>query len=92
MKAIPGVKVLEFDRNREDAMCCGAGGGMMWLEDKQGTRINVERTSQALSLNPTTIGSNCPYCLTMMTDGVKAAAKEDDVNTLDIVEIVEMAI
>ena len=91
LNAVPGVEVLEIGRNRENAMCCGAGGGMMWLEDKQGKRINVERTEQALQLNPTAIGTNCPYCLTMMTDGVKAAEKEDEVSTLDIAEIVEKA-
>ena len=76
LKSIPGVTVLEMERNQENAMCCGAGGGMMWVEDKQGKRVNVERTEQALRLNPTTIGSNCPYCLTMMTDGVKQLKKK----------------
>lgn len=65
---------------------------MMWVEDKQGKRINVERTEQALRLNPTTIGSNCPYCLTMMSDGVKAAEKEEEVSALDIAEIVERSL
>ena len=92
LQTIPGVSVLEMERNKENAMCCGAGGGMMWVEEKQGKRVNVERTEQALRLNPTTIGSNCPYCLTMMTDGVKAAEKEEQVSTLDIAEIVEKAI
>jgi len=92
LKSIPGVQVLEMERNRNDAMCCGAGGGMMWVEDKQGKRVNVERAEQALSLNPTTIGSNCPYCLTMMTDGVKAAEKEEEVSALDIAEIVERSL
>ncbi|TSI09309.1 (Fe-S)-binding protein [Lysinibacillus sp. BW-2-10] len=92
LKSIPGVQVLEMERNRNDAMCCGAGGGMMWVEDKQGKRVNVERTEQALSLKPTTIGSNCPYCLTMMTDGVKAAEKEEEVSALDIAEIVEKSL
>ncbi|MEX2460984.1 MAG: (Fe-S)-binding protein [Paenibacillaceae bacterium] len=92
LKSIPGVQVLEMERNREDAMCCGAGGGMMWMEETQGKRVNIERTEQALRLNPTTIGSNCPYCLTMMSDGVKAKEAEDQVNTLDIAEIVEKSL
>ncbi len=92
LASIPGVKILEMERNREDAMCCGAGGGMMWLEEKQGKRINIERTEQALKLNPTTIASNCPYCLTMMSDGTKAKDVEDRVKTLDIVEIVERSL
>ncbi|MED1919248.1 (Fe-S)-binding protein [Bacillus thuringiensis] len=89
---IPGVQVLEMARNKKDAMCCGAGGGMMWMEETQGKRVNIERTEQALRLNPTTIGSNCPYCLTMMSDGTKAKEMEHLVKTLDIAEIVEKAI
>lgn len=92
LKVVPGVTVLEMERNKEDAMCCGAGGGRMWMEETQGKRINVERTEQALRLNPTTIGSNCPYCLTMMTDGVKAKEAEDHVKALDIAEIVERSL
>ncbi|MFS0916547.1 (Fe-S)-binding protein [Brevibacillus sp. 179-C 1.1 NHS] len=92
LKKIPGVQVLEMGRNKEDAMCCGAGGGMMWMEETQGKRVNIARTEQALVLKPTTIGSNCPYCLTMMSDGVKAKEAEDLVKTLDIAEIVEKAI
>ena len=50
LKSIPGVKVLEMERNKSDSMCCGAGGGRMWMEETQGKRINVERTEQALLL------------------------------------------
>ncbi|MEW9672911.1 (Fe-S)-binding protein [Ammoniphilus sp. 3BR4] len=92
LKSIPGVNVLEMERNKQDAMCCGAGGGNMWMEETQGKRINLERTEQALRLNPTTIGSNCPYCLTMMSDGTKAKEVEDQVKTLDIAEIVEKSL
>ena len=92
LKSIPGVNVLEMERNQADSMCCGAGGGMMWMEETQGKRINVERTEQALRLSPTTIGSNCPYCLTMLSDGTKAKEVESQVKTLDIVEIVEKSL
>ncbi|MBB6446789.1 (Fe-S)-binding protein [Bacillus benzoevorans] len=92
LKSIPGVKVLEMERNKSDSMCCGAGGGRMWIEETEGKRINVERTEQALRLNPTTIGSNCPYCLTMLSDGTKAKEVEEQVKTLDIVEIVERSL
>ncbi|MDR7076566.1 Fe-S oxidoreductase [Neobacillus niacini] len=88
LKSIRGVKILEMERNREDAMCCGAGGGRMWIEETQGKRINVERTEQALKLSPTMIGSNCPYCLTMLSDGTKALEAEEQVKTMDIAEIV----
>ncbi|GAA4714847.1 heterodisulfide reductase-related iron-sulfur binding cluster [Brevibacillus fulvus] len=92
LRAIPGVQLLEMERNRQDAMCCGAGGGMMWLEEKQGKRVNVARTEQALRTNPTMIGSNCPYCLTMLSDGIKAHEAEERVQTLDLAEIVERSL
>ncbi|RKD23028.1 hypothetical protein BEP19_12435 [Ammoniphilus oxalaticus] len=92
LRAVPGVHLLELERNRDDSMCCGAGGGMMWLEERQGTRVNEERTEQALAVNPTAIGSNCPYCLTMLSDGTKAKDVEQQVKTLDIAEIVEKAL
>jgi Fe-S oxidoreductase len=92
LKSIPGIQVVEMERNREDSMCCGAGGGMMWLEEAHGKRINIERTEQALGLNPTIIGSNCPYCLTMLSDGTKAKEVENQVKTLDIAEIVERSL
>lgn len=85
LKAIPGVQLVEMKRNRENSMCCGAGGGLMWMEEKEGTRINLARTEQALEVNPSIIGTACPYCLTMMSDGV--AMKEAEVSTLDVVEI-----
>ncbi|MCY9002414.1 (Fe-S)-binding protein [Peribacillus frigoritolerans] len=92
LTSIPGVKVLEMERNKQDSMCCGAGGGMMWIEEKQGKRINLERTEQALSVNPSMIGSNCPYCLTMLSDGIKAKEVEEQVKTMDIAEIVERSL
>ncbi|MFM1653784.1 heterodisulfide reductase-related iron-sulfur binding cluster [Brevibacillus sp. B_LB10_24] len=90
LSSIPGVAILEMERKWEDSMCCGAGGGRMWMEETQGKRINIARTEQALLLNPTLIGSNCPYCLTMLTDGTKATEVEEQVKTMDIVEIVEI--
>ncbi|AZV43296.1 (Fe-S)-binding protein [Peribacillus asahii] len=92
LKAIPGVKLVEAGRNRENAMCCGAGGGMMWTEENTGTRINIARTEQLLETKPTMIGSGCPYCLTMISDGVKAKEVEGTVENYDIVEILEKAL
>ena len=92
LKAIPGVKLVEAERNRENGMCCGAGGGMMWTEETVGTRINVARTEQLLDAKPTMIGTGCPYCLTMISDGVKAKELEETVGNFDIVEIVEKAL
>lgn len=92
LNSIPGVELAEMERNKEDAMCCGAGGGMMWLEEKEGTRINELRTEQALACNPSTIASACPYCLTMFSDGTKAKGVEEEVKTLDVVEILEKSL
>ncbi len=92
LKAIPGVEVIEMERNRETGMCCGAGGGMMWMEEDTGQRINVARTEQALAVSPSVIGSGCPYCLTMLSDGTKAVEMEENIQTLDIVEILEKSI
>ncbi|EIT87473.1 ferredoxin, 4Fe-4S [Fictibacillus macauensis ZFHKF-1] len=92
LKAIPGVKLVEMNRNRQNGMCCGAGGGLMWTEEKSGQRINVARTEQALEVNPTMIGSGCPFCLTMLSDGTKAKEVEDRVQTLDVVEILERSL
>lgn len=90
LEKIPGVTLLEMDRNKEDGMCCGAGGGRMWMEEDEGLRVNETRVKQAMNREPTVIGSNCPYCLTMMSDGVKAI-KADDVGTLDLAELVAKA-
>ncbi|WP_020059773.1 heterodisulfide reductase-related iron-sulfur binding cluster [Bacillus sp. 123MFChir2] len=92
LKAIPGVKVVEMERNREIGMCCGAGGGLMWMEETAGSRINVARTEQALATSPTMIGTGCPYCLTMISDGTKAKEVEERVQTLDITEILERSV
>ena len=92
LNAIPGVKVVEMERNRENSMCCGAGGGMMWIEEKEGQRINVSGTQQALEVSPSIISSGCLYCLTMLSDGTKALEVEGTVQTLDIVEVLEKSV
>ncbi|RXJ02731.1 4Fe-4S dicluster domain-containing protein [Anaerobacillus alkaliphilus] len=92
LRAIPGVTLVEMERNRENGMCCGAGGGLMWMEEHVGTRVNVARTEQALEVSPTVIGSGCPYCLTMLSDGTKAKEVDEKVQTLDVVEILEKSL
>lgn len=92
LKSLPGVKLIEMERNRETGMCCGAGGGLMWMEEDTGQRINVARTEQALAVNPSVISSGCPYCLTMLSDGTKAKEVEDTVKTYDVAELLEKAV
>jgi len=81
-------EILEMQRNKSRGFCCGAGGGRMFLEDEEGGRINEERTKEALSTGADTIASACPFCMTMMTDGVKHYQKQDEVQVRDIAEIV----
>lgn len=92
LKAIPGVRLAEIPRSRENGMCCGAGGGMMWMEETGGKRVNLARTEQLLSVRPTVIGSACPYCLTMMEDGIKSKEAEGEVKARDIAELLELAV
>lgn len=92
LRAIRGVTLLEMERTRENGMCCGAGGGMMWMEETAGKRVNLARTEQALAAKPTVISSACPYCLTMMEDGTKLLEAEEAVQTRDIAEILELAV
>jgi len=79
---------LEFTLAREKSMCCGAGGGRMWLEEKIGTRINVARVEQALPHSPQVIATACPYCAVMMYDGVSALGKTEAIAVRDIAELV----
>jgi len=92
LKSIGGVNLVEMNRSRDRGFCCGAGGGRMWLEETEGKRVNVDRTEEALSLNPDVIGTACPFCMTMMTDGVKTKDKDEDVAVKDIAELLLEAI
>ncbi|MEY9977839.1 heterodisulfide reductase-related iron-sulfur binding cluster [Lysinibacillus sp. RC79] len=92
LRGIPGVKLVEMERNRESAMCCGAGGGLMWMEEHVGNRINVARTEQALATDASVISSGCPYCLTMLEDGTKAKEVEDIISTFDVAELLERSV
>ncbi|AXI10660.1 hypothetical protein CUC15_17690 [Oceanobacillus zhaokaii] len=92
LQTIPGLEVVEMDRSRENGMCCGAGGGLMWTEETTGNRINVARTEQALAVQPTMISTACPFCLTMITDGTKAKEVEEDISTMDVAEILALSV
>lgn len=85
---IAGIDLVEMERNKSKGFCCGAGGGRMFLEDEEGGRINEERAKEALSTNADTIASACPFCMTMMTDGVKHYEKTEEVAVKDIAEII----
>ncbi len=80
---------IEMKDHRESSFCCGAGGGRMWMEEKLGTRINRHRLDQALVTKAEIISSNCPYCLTMLTDAVKDRNMEEKVQVLDVMEMLD---
>ncbi|WBX70492.1 (Fe-S)-binding protein [Tenacibaculum retecalamus] len=87
-----GVKMTEMKRSKSTALCCGAGGAQMFKEPEKGAMdINVLRTQDALETNPQIIATGCPYCNTMMTDGVKFKMKEDQVVVKDIAELIAEA-
>ena len=83
---------LEFGLQREKAMCCGAGGGRMWMEETIGKRINVLRVEQAEALKPKVIATACPYCAVMIGDGLKALGRDEQVESRDIAELVAEAL
>lgn len=86
IKSIPGLKVLEPERNKDKGFCCGAGGARMFMEETEGKHINIERTEELLSTGAKTIALNCPFCMTMINDGVGSTGAEN-VQVKDISEI-----
>jgi Fe-S oxidoreductase len=84
-----GADVREMHRHRQFGMCCGAGGGRMWIEEDPDKRVNLLRTDQALAEDPEVIAVSCPFCMTMLSDGIKAKDLEEKVQTLDVMEIVD---
>ncbi len=81
--------LVEMKRSREHGLCCGAGGAQMWKEDEHGSkRINTERTEEALSTGAEIIAANCPFCITMLSDGVKEKEKQDKVMVYDLSELI----
>lgn len=83
------VALVEMKRCKTKGLCCGAGGAQMFKEDEPGdTRINFERSREAVATGASIIAANCPFCTTMLQDGVKNEEKEDDVAVLDIAEMV----
>ncbi len=87
-----GAEQVEMGRNRDRSFCCGAGGGRMWMEETEGTRVNMERTDQALATGAGVVATGCPFCLTMITDGVKAREASERVQVRDVAEILLEAV
>ncbi|MEU8230283.1 (Fe-S)-binding protein [Actinoplanes sp. NPDC048967] len=81
------ANLVEMPRNSERSFCCGAGGARMWMEEKIGKRINVERTEEALATGAKTIAVGCPFCYTMIGDGVTGKGEQDNVEVVDVASV-----
>ncbi len=92
LRAIPGLRLVEMERSGVRSFCCGAGGGRMWMEEKIGTRINQIRTEQAVQTKAESVGTACPYCLTMLGDGIKEKGLEESMTSFDLSELVERSL
>ncbi len=87
---VPGLRTVEMERHKQRGFCCGAGGARMWMEERLGKRINVERTDEALSTGASSLGVACPYCMIMLDDGVKSRGKE--LRVLDVAQVVAASV
>src|SRR5690606_6843029 len=87
------AELVEMKRCRTKGLCCGAGGAQMFKEEEKGeTRINFERSKEAIDTGAQVIAANCPFCITMLQDGVKNEEKEKEVSVLDIAEIIAQSL
>ena len=89
-RALPVVTMVEAERSRDRGMCCGAGGGRMWMEEKVGQRVNHRRIDQLLATNSgaTKVASGCPFCLIMLEEGVGAKGVQEQIRPVDVLELV----
>jgi Fe-S oxidoreductase len=92
LKSIPSLHLRELKHSRADSLCCGAGGGWMWMDEKIGKRINIHRLEDALTAEPEWIATACPFCVTMFDDAIKDKNMEDSLKIWDIAELVEQAL
>jgi Fe-S oxidoreductase len=92
IESVPGVSPVEMGRCRERSFCCGAGGARMWLEEPLGTRINLERTDEALATGADVVSTACPYCLIMLDDAVSQRGRDEDVKVLDVAQLLERSL
>jgi len=91
LAAVPGVRTVEMKRRGMQGFCCGAGGGRMWLEEKLGTRVNRNRVDEAAATGAATIATACPFCLTMLKDGIAETGRDEKMKARDVAELVAAA-
>ena len=88
VRSVPGLDTKELRRNRENAFCCGGGGGRMWLHENIGENINNLRAEEIRESGVELVGTACPFCLTMLEDGIKSLEMEKQPKVMDLIEIV----
>jgi Fe-S oxidoreductase len=91
LEAIPGVELKEMKRTRNNALCCGAGGGRMWIEEHTGRRMNQNRMQDALDTGAPTLAAACPFCTSMFEDGIKGKEAGDQIRLMDLAELVSLS-
>ncbi len=92
-KAVGGAdKMVELDRNREHGFCCGAGGARMWMEEEAEKRVNINRSKEIVDAGVDAVGVGCPFCKTMISDGMKHFDKDEDIEVMDIAEMIAAAL
>jgi Fe-S oxidoreductase len=91
LEAIPGVELKEMGRTRNNALCCGAGGGRMWIEEHNGRRMNQNRMDDALQTGAPTLAAACPFCTSMFEDGIKGKEAGDKIRLMDLSELVALS-
>ncbi|WP_106848832.1 heterodisulfide reductase-related iron-sulfur binding cluster [Blastococcus sp. Marseille-P5729] len=93
LAGVPGIRTEEMHRCKDRGFCCGAGGARMWMEERIGKRINVERVDEAVSLDPDIVSTACPFCITMLTDAITAKKQagevREEVEVLDVAQIMQ---
>ncbi|CAN5370506.1 (Fe-S)-binding protein [soil metagenome] len=90
IESLPGVTLTEMPRNSEKSFCCGAGGARMWMDEKLGTRINMNRTEEALATGADRIAIGCPFCRVMLSDGLTQKQAEDAREEVEVVDVAQM--
>ncbi len=92
LRQIPGVELVEPEYwTKTRGLCCGAGGAQMWMEEQNTNRVNIKRTLQLVDTGAKTVASGCPFCMTMLTDGLKSQSLEDRIKQLDVAELLEQS-
>jgi Fe-S oxidoreductase len=92
LKAIPGVELVEPEYwTKQRGLCCGAGGAQMFMEEQNQNRVNIKRTLQLVDTGAKTVASACPFCMTMLSDGLKSQNLEEKIRQMDVAELLERA-